>query len=131
MEVQSDRGAPGESYDLEPSDPRTLAGEAAATGSLATLAALSQLPELVVGPIHLHAAIKDHDQEVMIGAGLRTFGGGATLGRAHPYRLLRFTPGVRPQTLHARAEQACSILGHWMRYILLRAAGAARLGARC
>lgn len=33
-----------------------------------------------------------------MGAGIRSVGGGAILGRAIPYRVLRLTPGVYPYT---------------------------------
>ena len=95
VEVRSEGSDGGAvSYQLDPEDPRTLAGDAHMVSPQASLAALASLPPLPAGSARLQASVRDHDQEIMSGAGLRTFGGGATLGRAHPYRVLRFTPGT-------------------------------------
>lgn len=94
VEFQDVTGSGGVAYQLDPADPRTLAGDSTTGLPLGGAGASSQLQPLSVGPAWLQAAVQEHDQEVMIGAGLRSFGGGATLGRAHPYRILRFSPGV-------------------------------------
>ena len=95
MELQDAAGrSTHQAYELDPaSASAAFAGQAAAGAALTNLPGHAQLPELAVGPMWLHARVAEHEREVMVGAGIRTVGGGATMGRAHPFRVLRLTPG--------------------------------------
>ncbi|KAK9815130.1 hypothetical protein WJX73_008307 [Symbiochloris irregularis] len=99
----ADGSSPVTAYDLSPGS-RSLAGQGAGAGAaqLAQVPGREHLPQLAIGPLRLKASVKQLEKEVMVGAAIRAVGGGAILGRAIPYRVLRLTPGAGTDFLEQR-----------------------------